>query len=115
MIEMLYLVDNKEKMYQMFDENKFSFYDYDENYNQKIISNMEDLKKLIKKYNENMDSDYEILDNIKDKKNYKGSEALEQVDQRGGGCPIPGDIQGQCTEHLISCRYPCSLQGSWTR
>ena len=68
---MLYLVDNKEKMYQMFDENKFSFYDYDENYNQKIISNMEDLKKLIKKYNENMDSDYEILDNIKDKKNYK--------------------------------------------
>ena len=68
---MLYLVDNKEKMYQMFDENKFSFYDHDENYNQKIISNMEDLKKLIKKYNENMDSDYEILDNIKDKKNYK--------------------------------------------
>ena len=68
---MMYLVDNKEKKYQMFDENKFSFYDYDENYNQKIISNMEDLKKLIKKYNENMDSDYEILDNIKDKKNYK--------------------------------------------
>jgi len=25
----------------------------------------------------------------------KGSEALEQVAQRGGECPIPGDIQGQ--------------------
>ena len=25
----------------------------------------------------------------------KGSEALAQVAQRGGGCPIPGDSQGQ--------------------
>lgn len=68
---MMFLVDNKEKMYQMFDENKFSFYDYDENYNQSIITNMEDLKKLVKKYNEKMNSDYEILDNIKGKENYK--------------------------------------------
>ena len=25
----------------------------------------------------------------------QGGEALAQVAQRGGGCPIPGDIQGQ--------------------
>ena len=25
----------------------------------------------------------------------KGGEALAQVAQRGGGCPIPGDTQGQ--------------------
>ena len=25
----------------------------------------------------------------------QGSETQEQVTQRGGGCPIPGDIQGQ--------------------
>jgi len=25
----------------------------------------------------------------------KDGEALEQIDQRGGGCSIPGDIQGQ--------------------
>ena len=25
----------------------------------------------------------------------KGGEALKQVAQRGGGCPIPGDIQNQ--------------------
>mgnify|MGYP001853027772 CR=1 FL=1 len=25
----------------------------------------------------------------------KGGEALEQVAQRGGGSPVPGDIQGQ--------------------
>jgi len=34
----------------------------------------------------------------------QGSEALEQVAQRGVGCPIPGDIQGQAgrgSEHLI--------------
>jgi len=24
-----------------------------------------------------------------------GGEALEQIAQRGGGCPVPGDIQGQ--------------------
>jgi len=34
----------------------------------------------------------------------KGSEALEQFAQRGGGCPVPGDTQGQAgwgSEHLI--------------
>ena len=34
----------------------------------------------------------------------KGGEALAQVAQRGGGCPIPGDIQGwagQGPEHLM--------------
>jgi len=25
----------------------------------------------------------------------KGDEALEQIAQRGGGCPILGDVQGQ--------------------
>jgi len=33
----------------------------------------------------------------------KGSEALAQVAQRGVGCPIPGDTQGQAgqgSEHL---------------
>lgn len=68
---MMFLVDNKEKKYDMFDENKFSYYDYDENYNQSIITNMEDLKKLVKKYNEKMNCDYEILDSIKGKENYK--------------------------------------------
>ena len=43
-----------------------------------------------------------------------GGEALEQVAQRGGGCPILGDTQGQtgqCSEHpdlavgvLVHCR-----------
>ena len=34
------------------------------------------------------------------------------------GCPIPADSQGQAGGALStwwSCRYPCSLQGSWTR
>ena len=34
----------------------------------------------------------------------KGSEALAQVVQRGGGCPIPGVTQGQAgcgSEHLM--------------
>ena len=33
-----------------------------------------------------------------------GGDALAQVAQRGGGCPIPGDIQGQVewgSEHLM--------------
>ena len=32
-------------------------------------------------------------------------------------CPIPADTQvrGWGSEHLISCRCPCALQGSWTR
>ena len=48
----------------------------------------------------------------------KDGEALTQVAQRGGGCSVPGDIQGQAgqgSEHLIWCRCPCSLQGNWTR
>ena len=35
----------------------------------------------------------------------KGGEALAQVAQRGGGCPIPGDTQGQAgrdSEYLIN-------------
>ena len=45
-------------------------------------------------------------------------EAMAQVSQRGGGCHIPGDIQGQAGGHLstrCSCKCPCSLQGIWTR
>jgi len=34
----------------------------------------------------------------KKKKRRKGGEALEQVTQRGGGCPLLGDIQGQAGE-----------------
>jgi len=33
-----------------------------------------------------------------------GGDALAQVAQKGDGCPIPGDIQGQAemgSEHLI--------------
>ena len=33
-----------------------------------------------------------------------GGDALAQVAQRGGECPVPGDIQGQAelgSEHLI--------------
>ena len=44
----------------------------------------------------------------------KGSEALEEVSHRGGGCPIPGDIEGQSVTWW-SCRCPCSLQGTWTK
>jgi len=34
----------------------------------------------------------------------KGGEALAQVAQRGDGCPVPGDSQGQAgrgSEHLM--------------
>ena len=47
----------------------------------------------------------------------KGDEALAQVVQRDGGCPIPGDTQGQAgwgSEQLIQCRCPCLLQEGWT-
>ena len=38
----------------------------------------------------------EIYARYKEKVFYsEGSEALEQAAQRCGGCPIPGDIQGQ--------------------
>jgi len=49
---------------------------------------------------------------------HKDSEAVAQVAQRGGGCPVPVDTSGQAewgSEHLISCRCPCSVQGSWAR
>ena len=47
----------------------------------------------------------------------KGSEALEQVAQRGGGCPVLADIQGQAgggsEQHdLTVSRCSYSLQGS---
>ena len=48
----------------------------------------------------------------------KGGEALERVAQRGGGCPIPGNTQGQAGGALSTwwcSRCPYSLQGSWTR
>ena len=38
----------------------------------------------------------EIQTGYKEKVFYdQGGEALAQVAQRGGGCPVPGDIQGQ--------------------
>ena len=46
-------------------------------------------------------------------------EALEQVAQRGGGCPILEHIQGQaapdCGQPDLAVGVPCSFQGSWTR
>ena len=49
----------------------------------------------------------------------KGSEALEQVAQRGSGCPILGDIQGQAgwgsDQPNLTSSCPSSLQRSWTR
>ena len=46
----------------------------------------------------------------------KSGEAVEHVAQRGGGCPIPGNIQGQAG---LGTEQPdlavCSLQRSWTR
>ena len=48
----------------------------------------------------------------------KGSEILEWVARRGGGCLIPGDTQGQAgwgAEQPDIVRCPCLLQGSWTR
>lgn len=41
------------------------------------------------------------LDWTKDIFYHKGSEVLEQVGQRRGGCPIPGDMQGQAVSTLI--------------
>ena len=49
----------------------------------------------------------------------KGGEALEQAVQRCGGCPVPGDFQGEAGIRpwatWSSCACPCSLQGSWTK
>ena len=40
-----------------------------------------------------------------------GSEALAQVAQRGGGCPIPGDSQGQAGGALSTLIYPVHCRG----
>ena len=48
----------------------------------------------------------------------KSKEAVAQVAQRGGGCHVLGDSQGQAGWALSawwSCRCPCALQGGWTR
>ena len=48
----------------------------------------------------------------------QGSDAVAQVTQRGGGCPIPGDIQGQPgrgSEHLIYLQMFLFTAGSLTR
>ena len=40
------------------------------------------------------------------------------VAQKGSGCPIPGDTQGQAGWALStrwSCGCPCALRGSWIR
>jgi len=44
----------------------------------------------------------------------KGGEALAQVAQRGGGCPIPGDTRGQAgwgSEHLIELLMSLFIAG----
>ena len=44
------------------------------------------------------------LDNKKKAFHCEGNEALAQVAQGGGGCPVPGDTKGQAergSEHLI--------------
>jgi len=41
---------------------------------------------------------------------FKDGEAVAQAAQRGGGCSIPGDSQGQAGGALStrwSCRHPC--------
>ena len=49
----------------------------------------------------------------------KDSEALAQVAQRGGGCPIPGDIEGQAgwgsEQPDVAADVPIHCQGIWTR
>ena len=44
----------------------------------------------------------------------QGGEALEKVAQRGRGCPIPGDIQGQAgwsSEHLMELQVSLFTAG----
>ena len=44
----------------------------------------------------------------------KGGEALAQVAQRAGGCPIPGDTQGQAgqgSEHLMELQMSLIIAG----
>ena len=50
---------------------------------------------------------------------HEGSETLEQVTQRGGRCPIPGNIQGQVGQgseqpDLVE-DVPAHCRGDWTR
>jgi len=49
---------------------------------------------------------------------HKGGETLAWVVQRGGRCPIPGNIRGQVgrgsEQPGSGWRCPCSLQGGWT-
>lgn len=63
---MKYLVNNYNMTYSIFNENNFKFYDYDENDVENIIDNVHDLEVLIKKYNENMYDDFEIVNEISD-------------------------------------------------
>ena len=63
---MMCLVNNYNETYMKFNENNFKFYDYDENDNEIIIDNMNDLKLLIKKYNENIYNDFEIVNDVKE-------------------------------------------------
>ena len=44
----------------------------------------------------------------------EGSEALAQIAQRGGGCPVPGDIHGQAgwdSELLSTVGVPVHCRG----
>ena len=48
----------------------------------------------------------------------KGGKALAQVAQRGGGCPVLGDTQGQAgrgPEHLMELWVSLFSAGSWAR
>ena len=44
----------------------------------------------------------------------QGGETLAEADQRGGGCPIPGDTQGQAgwgSEHLMELWVSLFIEG----
>ena len=49
----------------------------------------------------------------------KSGEALEQVVQRGGGCPIPGDTEGQAgwgsKQPGRAVGVPIHCRGGWAR
>ena len=49
----------------------------------------------------------------------KSGEALAQVAQRGGECPVPGDAQGQAgwgsEQPDPAVDIPVEHEGSWTR
>lgn len=50
---------------------------------------------------------------------HESGEVLAQFAQRGGRCPVPGNIQGQVRQGFEQSdqvgRCPCSVQGGWTR